>query len=209
MEDDPFDSLLGLEDQYYKEGYDLGVKDGSQAGLIEGRLFGLERSFEKYAAMGILHGRSALWAGRLPRPQTETSGTLTMVDESRRPRHAYCPQYKLPNQEEDTSLARGTIHQLPLNARLEKHIRILYALTEPASLSKENSEESVSEFDDRLKKADGKFKIIEKLLDESSTGSQVTARPAMRTGQAFEQNSKADASIEYVSSLRARHRSGT
>ena len=63
---DPFDDLLSLEDKFYKEGYDLGVSDGERAGRVEGRLFGLEKGFEKYAAMGRLHGRAIIWAGRLP-----------------------------------------------------------------------------------------------------------------------------------------------
>ena len=202
MEDDPFDSLLGLEDQYYKEGYDLGVKDGSQAGLIEGRLFGLEKGFEKYAAMGIMHGRSVFWAGRLPRPQAETPEASTVVKDKQSPQRAYNSQFKLPNQEGNTSSAACAIHQLPVNARLEKHVRILYALAEPSSLSTENSEESVSDFDDRLKRADGKVKIIEKLLDEFSTDSHVTTEPAGRNGQVVH-NPKSDGGIEDVSSLRA------
>ena len=68
-EADPFDSLLSLEDKFYKEGYDLGVSDGTHAGLIEGRLFGLERGFEKYVSMGNLYGRAVIWTGRLPTTQ--------------------------------------------------------------------------------------------------------------------------------------------
>src|SRR5882762_2032425 len=71
MEDDPFESVLDLEETYYQEGYDLGVADGSRAGQIEGRVFGIEKGFEKFAAMGMLHGRAAVWASRLPRKKEQ------------------------------------------------------------------------------------------------------------------------------------------
>ena len=173
MEEDPLDSLLGLEDQYYHEGYDLGVKDGTKAGLIEGRVFGLEKGFEKYAAMGALHGRSAVWAGRMFRHPREAAGSelsedLAAVNHCRQKQHQHDDRCILSEERGSNSPASRTLCQVPSSARLEKHIRILYALTEPSSLSAKNNEESVSAFDDRLKRADGKMKIIEKLLDESN-----------------------------------------
>lgn len=62
---DVFDSLLTLESQYHKEGYDLGVTDGARSGRIEGRLFGLQKGFEKFAEMGRLQGRAAIWHARV------------------------------------------------------------------------------------------------------------------------------------------------
>lgn len=52
------------------------------------------------------------------------------------------------------------------NPRLNKHILTLYALVEPASLSIRNTEEAVSDFDDRLRRAEGKVKIIERITGE-------------------------------------------
>jgi hypothetical protein len=63
---DPFDDLLTLEDTLYTAAYDLGVSDGAHAGRIEGRIFGLEKGFEKFAELGQLHGRSVIWGSRLP-----------------------------------------------------------------------------------------------------------------------------------------------
>ena len=166
MKDDLFDSLLDLEDQYYQEGYDVGVKDGTQAGLLEGRLFGLEKGFEKYLAMGRLHGRSVLWAGMLPRSRRGKSSNGDVSQLANAGGTQKCPQHNmLP--------APDNLPTTQSNTRLERHIRILYALTEPSSLSKENNEDSVSDFDDRFKRADGKVKVIEKLLGESDSNKQL------------------------------------
>lgn len=195
MEDDLFDSLLGLEDQYYKEGYDLGVTDGTQAGFIGGRLCGLEKGFEKYVGMGKLYGRSVVWAGRLLRPAT---GEYI----SQRPQVE-----KLPNSEGGDSSAPSALPPIPNNARTEKHIRTLYALAEFSSLSTENNGDSVSEFDDRLKRADGKNKIIEHALGEFSLDehTSVESGSSYKDRLRIDHISKADGSIEDVSSLHIRH----
>lgn len=149
---DPFDTLLSLEDQYYNEGYELGVADGSRAGRIEGRVFGLEKGFEKFAAMGTLAGRCAVWEARLPDQMNTPKGpseSSTSNDGT--------------TQEEESALRIAT---LPANARLQKHLQTLSALTEAESLSTENNEDSVSDFDDRLKRAEGKVKVVEKLIGE-------------------------------------------
>ena len=62
---DPFAPLFSLEDEFYAEGLQLGITDGTRAGKIEGRTFGLEKGFEKFAEMGHMNGRSAVWAARL------------------------------------------------------------------------------------------------------------------------------------------------
>ena len=212
MVDDPLESLLHLEDKYYQEGYDLGVKDGTQAGLIEGRLFGLEKGFEKYATMGALHGRSVIWAARLSNPRNETSSTdlslsYTAEDGCQRSQHKSAAKLKTPGHSVDSSSTPETLPPIKENTRLEKHIRILYALTEPISLSTENSEESVSDFGDRLKRADGKIKIIEKSLDEwySNRHAAVESAINFRDGSRSDYVSKAGSSIEDVSNLHARH----
>lgn len=151
---DLFDDVLDLENEFYDEGYNLGRKDGHRAGLVEGRLFGLEKGFEKYAAMGRLHGKSAVWTERLLPPQHRKQPAKTgNIDDER----AWTAETCL------------SLQKLPENPRLEKHVRSLFALTEPASLETDNSEDSVSDFDDRLKRADGKVKIIEKLIEKVAT----------------------------------------
>lgn len=181
MSEDLFDGLLGLEEQFHNEGYQLGIEDGSKAGRIEGRVFGLERGFEKYVEMGKLHGRSLVWNGRheglreandaCHRPVTKSSNGLAALPQDRR------------------------VPDLPANARLEKHLRVLYALTEPDSLSTENGDDSVSDFDDRMKRAQGKIKIIERLIGEDS----------MVHAAAQVSNSNDGQNIEDVDILKARH----
>ena len=193
MEDDLFDGLLDLEDQYYHEGYDLGVKDGTQAGLLEGRLFGLEKGFEKYVAMGTMHGRSVLWAGMLPqfRPGRSSIGDVSPVaipDDTQK-----CPQ------REDMP-APGALPSIQSNARLEKHIRTLYALTEPSSLSTENNEDSVADFDDRLRRANGKIKMVETVLGESNSNKQLKSEPSRNS-----QLVQVDGHVKDVNSLQTGH----
>lgn len=199
--DDHFDSLLSLEDDFYKEGYELGVKDGQRAGLIEGRLFGLEKGFEKYVAMGRLHGRAAVWAGRLPVPDSgDTKEVANGSDVGAASRK---------DDEKLLSQSHQEVHVTPLpeNPRLEAHIRTLYALAEPGSLSIENSEDAVSEFDDRLKRAEGKVKVIEKLTGESSIKNDIQRSISDTQGSSTKdtKNSKGDGSIEDISSLHVRH----
>lgn len=208
MADDPFDDLFNLEDQYYGEGYDLGVKDGSRAGLIEGRLFGIEKGFEKYAAMGRLHGQAIVWAGRLP--------LSPKVDETAR-QHGHEEHVTKLSADADietpVSSKTGTretlssaLPDLPVNVRSEKHIRTLYALVEPSSLSTQNDEESVSQFDDRLKRAEGKVKIIEKLIGEGRRSISTTVDlPSSSAAPASGHAGKGESSIEDVSVPHARH----
>ncbi|KAH0372313.1 DUF1715-domain-containing protein, partial [Aureobasidium melanogenum] len=153
---DDFDSLFNLEEEYYAEGYNLGVADGSRAGRIEGRLFGLEKGFEKFAAMGNLAGRNAVWEARISDQDSATEQS----------------EFKLP--------------KLSGGARLQKHLQTLFALTEAESLSTENNEDSVSDFDDRLKRAEGKVKVIEKLVSEGPLVLEASQPAASGSGSAPE-----------------------
>lgn len=174
--EDPFEDLMNLEDKFYSEGYALGESEGSKAGRIEGRVFGLEKGFEKFIEAGRLHGRSQVWAGRFPQ-----HAGATRSDEAAAPAR----QSILPS--------------LSNNPRLEKHIRVLYALSEPASLSTDNTEEAVSDFDDRLKRAHAKIKIIERLVGEDVP---LTGDLAHEIGGS---SASADQNIEDVDILKARH----
>ncbi|KAI9788820.1 MAG: hypothetical protein M1835_002044 [Candelina submexicana] len=217
MAADPFDSLLGLEDTFYEEGYQLGVADGSRAGRIEGRVFGLEKGFEKYAAMGRLHGRSAVWAGRLPRAakhewkeQQADGRELEHRDQDKGALKPDLPEGKVERMAWEEPDSRLSL--LPENARLAKHIQTLYALVEPASLSTLNSEESVSDFDDRLKRATAKVKVITKLvgeagLDENDDGPGSNFEVMDSRGSTGKSVVKGDeeGSIETISTLKARH----
>ncbi|KAI9767512.1 MAG: hypothetical protein M1839_004472 [Geoglossum umbratile] len=228
-DEDPFVSLLGLEDKYqlislskyqptfvfreaapvpntpnsprfYQEGHAEGVSDGARAGFAEGQVFGIEKGFEKYLAMGRLHGRAVVWAGRLQKHQPPPEGGGQPVppppiagggEPSQRggevAQDPAFPQYPRPP-------------SLPANPRLEKHIKTLYALTEPVSLSTENTEDSVSDFDDRLKRALAKVKVIEKLIGESDLGYD-----GDRALSGDKEKKGGDGSIEDVDILRVRH----
>jgi hypothetical protein len=153
MADDPFEDILNLEDQFYQEGYSQGVKDGVKAGQIEGRILGLEKGFEKFLESGKLEGKAIVWANRFPATKhksTESrydssSGVATVQAES-----GYTP----------------TLPPLSSNPRLEKNITSLFALVEFESLSTENTDEAVNDFDDRFRRAQGKAKIIERAIGE-------------------------------------------
>jgi len=153
---DPLDDLWGLEERFYQEGYQLGVADGSRSGRIEGRIFGLEKGFEKFAAMGALAGQCAVWEARMS---------------------------KQINPEESKESSPDGIDVPPLreNARLRKHFQTLSALTEADSLSTQNNEEAVTDFDDRLNRAEGKMKVIQSILGESGPGSTDTGSATRRT----------------------------
>ena len=65
----------------------------------------------------------------------------------------------------------GVVMELPPlphkdGGRLRKHISTLYALAETESLSTENNDDAVSDFDDRLRRAQGRAKVIERMVGE-------------------------------------------
>jgi len=152
MQSHAFDEVLGLEEQFYDDGFRQGHEDGVKAGRIEGRTFGLEKGFEKYVESGKIYGRSLIWANR------------SLHYQARRPGNTVETSKKLPN--------------LPDNPRLTKHLKVLHAVSESASLSTENSEEAVSDFDDRLKRAHAKAKIVERMVGESKGEAEVTGKDA-------------------------------
>lgn len=158
MQSGTFDEVLGLEEQFYHDGLQQGLADGVRAGQIEGRTFGLEKGFEKYIESGRLFGKSLVWANRIPRSQQQPDDQDTTQPEA-----ASRISPATPNQQDSLPM---TLTSLPKIQRLERHLKVLHALSEPESLSTENTEEAVSDFDDRLKRAEGKTKIIERLVGE-------------------------------------------
>jgi hypothetical protein len=176
MSEDLFDDLFNLEDNYYQDGYRLGVEDGSRAGRIEGRTFGLEKGFEKFFEIGRLQGTSQIWSARLPPQSTSTQNNAN--------------QPAAESEKEARSGQVNVIKMLPDNDRLAKHIRTLSALTELESLSTENTEDAVSEFDDRLKRAAAKVRVIETIigergLEESPTRNRDTKQSGVKLSRAL------------------------
>ena len=143
--DDPFDVVLNLEDQYYQEGFQAGVEDGSRAGLIEGRIFGLEKGFEKFLEMGKLCGRACVWSARMQKDKDSSGQSFDAADEGSNV---------------------GGVKSLKFSERLDRHVQTLRALSELESLSTQNTEDAVSEFDDRFKRATAKVKVIESIVGE-------------------------------------------
>ncbi|KAI1380783.1 DUF1715-domain-containing protein [Hypoxylon crocopeplum] len=154
MDSDPFDDILNLEEQYYKEGYEEGHKDGTEAGRIEGRSVGLRKGFEKFVEAGRLQGKAIVWANRIPNLQEQsTSNNKSQQEPSSTSQDEKYPEPK-------------RLPPLNSNPRLEKNVAMLYGLVEPGTLSTKNDDESVNDFDSRLKGAQGRLKMIERAIGE-------------------------------------------
>ncbi|KAK7722177.1 hypothetical protein SLS64_000710 [Diaporthe eres] len=152
---DAFDDLLNLEEEFYSEGYEQGVADGERAGRIEGRAFGIEKGFEKFVEAGRLHGKSIVWANRLPQAKQQPRGAAASPSSASTPPPGDNRQQALP------VLSGG-------GARLEKNIVTLHALVEPDTLSTDNTDDAVNDFDDRVKRAQGKVRVIERHVGEDT-----------------------------------------
>jgi Essential protein Yae1, N terminal len=155
-DEDIFDAALNIEDTSYADGYAQGVSDGSHAGRVEGRIFGLEKGFEKFLEMGRLHGQARIWDARLP-AATGSNSSETGNDQS--------------TSEANAEETKSGLIPLPANPRLEKHIQSLLQLTDRSELSTTNDEDSVEDFDDRVKRARSKVKVIERLVGEQHSQS--------------------------------------
>lgn len=196
------DSLLDLEEEFYKEGYDLGAADGAQAGYTEGSVFAVEKGFEKFIEIGRLYGKALVWAQRLadskasqqPDLSTETSSTTsTSVVTSRKDLDASL----------DPSVC-AEMATLPPSTRLAKNLDILLELVDPASLVMTNTEEAVIDVDERLKGAIIKAKLIQRALGEREDTADI--HPGVKdtpAGAAI--SGDGTGSIEDISSLSIRH----
>ncbi|KAI1609110.1 hypothetical protein EDD37DRAFT_139375 [Exophiala viscosa] len=179
MASDPFDDLLELENEYYKEGYDAGVADSTYAGMIEGKVFGVEKGYEKAAGLGRLHGRALVWQTRLSQSAHDKSRESDVQSSSTGPTTG--------ESERLASIVR-ILGGLPSNTRLGRHIDALSSVTAGASISKDNSDESVSEFDDRITRASAKAKVVSNIV-----------------GEALNPVSMTNSGIEDATGLEARH----
>ncbi|KAM0333364.1 hypothetical protein ACHAQA_002025 [Verticillium albo-atrum] len=163
---DPFDDVMNLEERFYEEGFAQGTRDGDRAGKIEGRSIGLANGYDKFLESGRLYGKSLVWANRLQ--ATSPSGAAASSTTS-------TPASVEAAVEAGSEGSRKGCSLPPLpstNARLEKNVIAVHALVEPDTLSTENNDEAVNDFDDRVKKAQGKVKVIERMLGEQSSGGE-------------------------------------
>ncbi|OQV10598.1 hypothetical protein CLAIMM_14575 [Cladophialophora immunda] len=152
MATDPLDDLLELENDYYKEGYDAGVADSTYAGMIEGKVFGIEKGYEKALELGKLHGRALVWRER-------SSFSVKEVPE----------ESSTPENSDSSRLGDiiKTLSQLSDNTRFRRHVEGLRTASDSATIAKDNSDEAVTEFDDRVARAKAKAKVIANIVGES------------------------------------------
>lgn len=195
------ESLLDLEEEFYKEGYDLGAADGAQAGYTEGSVFAVEKGFEKFVEMGRLYGKALVWAQRLadskaskqPGAKTDTYDISTTDT--------------ISHKDLDASLDPSVCAEmatLPPSARLAKNLDILLELVDPASLVMANTEEAVTDVDERLKGAIIKAKLIQRALGEREDTSDIHPG-AKGTPAGAATSGDGTGSIEDISSLNIRH----
>ncbi|PHH61246.1 hypothetical protein CDD81_624 [Ophiocordyceps australis] len=167
----PLDYVLDLENDFYQQGYREGLAHGSRAGRIEGRTVGMQTGFDKFLECGCLAAKAVIWANRLPIQslQANHSGraSLTDTDNSTCQIPTSHPAQSHPITAHNSSESRA-IRTLPLltrtNLRLDKNIRAIYVLVEPATLSTLNTDQAINEFDDRIKRAKGKLKVVERVI---------------------------------------------
>ncbi|GAB7364868.1 hypothetical protein MBLNU230_g5660t1 [Neophaeotheca triangularis] len=154
QDSDPFASLHSLEDTYQAEGHALGLADGARQGRTEGRVFGLEKGFEKFLEMGKLKGRSDVVAARFGLAE---SG--------------------------DRAAGAGGVMALE-GERLRRHVEKLEALTDPGTFSTENEEDEVEAFEQRVRDARGKVRVVERIVGE---GDERVARAGASGGDSGEE----------------------
>jgi len=178
---DPFDNLLELENDFYRQGYDAGIADSAYAGMIEGKVFGIEKGSEKALALGKLRGRALVWQGRMPGSKTVSTGK-----ELASPPASTSHKESASAQSLDEVL--HSLGPLPDNARLRKHVEALLAATDGEAISRDNTDEAVSEFDDRITRARAKAKVIANIV-----------------GEPFNPTPSTNSGIEDATGLQARH----
>ncbi|KAI8953214.1 DUF1715-domain-containing protein [Xylaria longipes] len=169
---DPFDDLLNLEEEYYREGYEEGLRDGAESGRVEGYSLGLRKGFEKFVEAGRLQSKAVVWANRIPKYQQRRQQQGSSVSKKQEQEGA-----DKVAEEAGSEIAKNDPRLPPIhsNPRLEKNIETLYGLVEPGTLSTDNDDEAVNDFDSRMKGAHGKLRIIERAVGEGTTSRNVNA----------------------------------
>ncbi|KAE8147256.1 hypothetical protein BDV25DRAFT_36277 [Aspergillus avenaceus] len=190
MENNLFESLLDLEEEFYREGYDLGAIDGAQAGYTEGSVFAVEKGFEKFIEIGRLYGKALVWAQRLS--ELDTSKFEGSPDTTQPTSHE--------ENETDPSVCKG-MSSFPASSRLAKNIDTLLELVDPASLSMQNTEAAVTDVDERLKGAAIKAKLIQRALGERENNADI--HPHSKESQS-QTSGDGTGNIEDISALKIR-----
>ncbi|KAL4740852.1 hypothetical protein BDV11DRAFT_85547 [Aspergillus similis] len=191
MDNNLLESLLDLEEDFYKEGFDLGAADGAEAGYTEGSVFAVEKGFEKFIELGKLYGKALVWAQRLDDMKQNAHETLPISE-------------SIAELSEEGSTLRPSVCKGMANfshsSRLAKNLDTLLELVDPASLPMQNTEEAVTDVDERLKGAIIKAKLIQRAFGEREDASDL--HPDAKSGQV---SGDGTGSIEDISSLNIRH----
>ena len=149
MADDLLGDLLELEDGFHKEGFEAGVADSAYAGMLEGKVFGIEKGYDKALELGKLNGRALVW-------QRRQQGTAPYASDK--------PSQTTSDDQPASSPTLGDALQamdgLAKNARLVKHIESLIALSDTRNVPNDNSDESVSHVEDAISKSKAKAKMV-------------------------------------------------
>lgn len=146
-----FNSLLDLETHHYDLGHAAGLRDGLAAGGAEARLFGLEQAFARFGTMGALAARCCVWTARCESARSDDSDHKDTTA---------------------STAASTTWPPLRAPARLAQHLTTLHALTDLRTLGATNEDADVGDFDERLRRAQAKARIIERLLGEEHEGNE-------------------------------------
>ncbi|KAI9488676.1 hypothetical protein BDB00DRAFT_877145 [Zychaea mexicana] len=70
------DSLVYLEEMFQQYGHEDGMRDGKDSGVLEGRIFGCEKSFELGREIGFYDGCAKTWRELAERHQDKISSRV-------------------------------------------------------------------------------------------------------------------------------------
>lgn len=190
---DLLDGLLDVEEGLYQEGYDLGIADGLEAGYTEGSVFAVEKGFEKFLEMGRLYGKSLVWAQRL----VSRDDSRGIADNANPPEDEEDGKGNAEPHSLGPSACDNMAPLAQISSRLAKNINSLVELVDPASLAVQNTEDAISDAEERYRGALVKAKLIQRVLGECEGSLDLDSDPST-TGDGT-------ANIEDISSLTIRH----
>ena len=144
-------------------------------------MFGLEKGFEKFVVMGRLHGWGDMLASQFASSATEKEvgvqhaakeGCTGVGSEGLEREGREGPDGAERGGRDRGDAVAGVKGKEGKEARLKKNIRTLWALTEPASMDTANTEDTVAAFEDRVRRAEGKGKVVGRLVGEVGLGGE-------------------------------------
>lgn len=175
-ERDPFDILLDLESAYEARGYTDGLHDGKAQALSSSTLFGIEKGFEKYIVMSRLRFRAEKWARAFdvhvdhntPAPAAvPVSSSVGGVNVGADANADMAPAAQGAGVEVGTENSH-------VHSRLQKHTATLLKLTSAQTMDYANTDEAIGDFEERLKRAQAKCKVIERMVGTGDPGAVVS-----------------------------------